>query len=123
MNKVMLVGRLTAEPELRSTQKQIEVAKFTVAVGRKDTADFIGCTAFGELGKLIERYVHKGHRIGVVGRIQTGSYEKDGKKFYTQTVVVDEAEFLESKAKPEQEAKPDIPAEYTEVDPDGELPF
>lgn len=121
MNKVILVGRLTAEPELRTTQKT-EVAKFTVAVGRKDTADFIGCTAFGELGKLIKQFVHKGHRIGVVGRIQTGSYEKDGKKFYTQTVVVDEVEFLESKAKPEQEAKPDIPAEYTEVDPD-ELPF
>lgn len=100
MNKSILTGRLTREPEIRWTAEQMAVAKFTLAVDRKKKdagADFIHCTAFGRLAETIERYVHKGHKIGVIGHIETGSYDKDGHKVYTTEVVVEEMEFLEKK--------------------------
>lgn len=106
MNKVILMGRLTRDPEIRvSVATNVTTAKFTLAVDRKykkegeqQTADFVSCTAFGKTAEFIERYLHQGTKIMVVGRIQTGSYtNKDGNKVYTTDVVVEECEFAESK--------------------------
>ncbi|MCQ2609023.1 MAG: single-stranded DNA-binding protein [Bacteroidales bacterium] len=83
-------------------ENQTAIARFTVAVDRKykkegeATADFISCVAFGKTAEFIERYFNKGKRIGLVGRIQTGSYEKDGQKVYTTDVLAEEVEFVES---------------------------
>ena len=108
MNKVELIGRLTRDPEVKYTQGQepVAVARYTLAVDRRwkeangdRQADFISCVAFGKGGEFAEKYLHKGMKIGVVGRIQTGSYTKqDGTKVYTTDVVVEEQEFCESKA-------------------------
>jgi len=105
INRVVLVGRLTRDPELRTTGSGISVATFTLAVDRQFTnsqgergADFISCVAFGKNGEFAEKYLHKGTKIAVEGRIQTGSYtNKDGVKVYTTDVVVESQEFAESK--------------------------
>lgn len=105
MNKVELVGRLVRDPEVRYTSgdNQIAVARFTVACDRRfkkegqQEADFISCKAFGKTAEFIEKYFQKGKRIGLSGSIQTGSYEKDGKKVYTTEVMTEEVEFVESK--------------------------
>ncbi len=110
MNKVILIGRLTRDPEVRYSQGEsaLAIARFTLAVdrrGRRDanggdqTADFISCVAFGRQAEFIERYVQKGTKLVCEGRIQTGSYtNKDGQKVYTTDVVVENCEFAESKA-------------------------
>lgn len=107
MNKVILMGRLTRDPEVRYTQgdNASAVARFSLAVDRRfkkdgdQTADFINCVAFGKTGEFIEKYGHKGTKFVVEGRIQTGSYtNKDGQKVYTTDVVVEQVEFAESKA-------------------------
>ena len=106
MNKVIEIGRLTKDPEIRYSQGASStcIARYTLAVDRKfkqegqPTADFINCIAFGKLGEFAEKYLHKGVKIAVVGRIQTGSYtNKDNQKIYTTDVVVEEQEFAESK--------------------------
>ena len=107
MNKAILMGRLTRDPEVRYTQgeNQMAIARYTLAVDRRfnrngddNTADFISCVAFGKAGEFAERYFRKGPKIAVTGRIQTGSYtNKDGVKVYTTDVVVEEQEFAESK--------------------------
>lgn len=107
MNKVILMGRLTRDPEVRYTQgdNQMAIARYTLAVDRRfnrngdeNTADFISCVAFGKSGEFAERYLRKGTKIAVTGRIQTGSYtNKDGVKVYTTDVVVEDQEFAESK--------------------------
>ena len=102
MNSVALIGRLTRDPEVRySSGSQTAVAKFTLAVNRpfakegEQDADFIGITCFGKTAELVERYMSKGRQVGVTGRIQTGSYEKDGRKVYTTDVIADRVEFLD----------------------------
>ncbi len=112
MNKVILMGRLTRDPEVRYSQGEqaMAVARYTLAVDRRfrrdgdqQTADFINCVAFGRSGEFAEKYFHKGIKIAVTGRIQTGSYtNKDGQKVYTTDVVVEDQEFAESKAAGEQ---------------------
>ncbi len=105
MNKVILIGRLTRDPEVRTTASQVNVATFTVAVDRRyknaageRQADFISCVAWRAQADLLGRYFKKGHRIGIVGNIQTRNYEdKDGKRVYVTEVVVDEIEFLETR--------------------------
>lgn len=106
MNKVILMGRLTRDPEVRYTQgdNASAVARFSLAVDRRfkkdgeQTADFINCVAFGKTGEFIEKYGRKGIKFVVEGRIQTGSYtNKDGQKVYTTDVVVEQVEFAESK--------------------------
>ncbi|MBH1940697.1 single-stranded DNA-binding protein [Mobilitalea sibirica] len=107
MNKAMLIGRLTRDPEVRYSQgeNQTAVARFTLAVDRRfrragenSEADFIGCVAFGKQAEFVERYFKQGMKMVAVGRIQTGSYtNKDGQKVYTTDVVVEEVEFAESK--------------------------
>lgn len=107
MNKAMLIGRLTRDPEVRYSQGEnsTAIARFTLAVDRRfrragDTqeADFIGCVAFGKQAEFVEKYFRQGMKMVAVGRIQTGSYtNKDGQKVYTTDVVVEEVEFAESK--------------------------
>ena len=107
MNKVILMGRLTRDPEVRYSQGEnaMAVARYALAVDRKYnrnndelSADFINCVAFGRNGEFAEKYLRKGTKIVVVGHIQTGSYtNKDGIRVYTTDVIVDEHEFAESK--------------------------
>jgi len=97
MNSVSLTGRLTKDPEVRYSQANMAIARFTLAVDRpmkKDEADFIPVTCFGKTAELVEKYIQKGRLVGVTGRIQTGSYEKDGRKVYTTDVIADRVEFL-----------------------------
>ncbi len=110
MNKVILMGRLTRDPEVRYSagENALAIARYTLAVDRRfrreeATADFINCVSFGKTAEFAERYFHKGIRITVCGRIQTGSYtNREGQKVYTTEVVVEEQEFAESKAANQQ---------------------
>lgn len=106
MNKVILMGRLTRDPEVRysSGENSMAVARYTLAVDRRfkrdgeATADFIGCVGFGRQAEFAEKYLRQGMKIAVTGRIQTGSYtNKDGQKVYTTDIVVEDHEFCESK--------------------------
>lgn len=140
MNKVIEIGRLTRDPDVRYSQgeKPTAIAKYTLAVDRKikregePTADFIQCVAIGHNGEFAEKYLRKGIKIGVVGRIQTGSYtDKDGNTHYTTEVFVEEHEFVESKSSNDNSGN--AQAETTNTDSDGfmnipdgiqeELPF
>lgn len=131
MNKAILVGRLTRNPEARDTQGGTKVAKFTLAINRRGKdggTDYINCTAFGKTAELAAQYLSKGSRVGVVGRIQTGSYERDGHKVYTTDVICDEVEFLETRAEAQRGRAEDVEAVFgvpPEIadDPDSELPF
>lgn len=121
MNKVVLMGRLTADPDVRYTSDGTAIARYYLAVDRRykkdgeQSADFISCVVFGKGGEFAEKYLKKGTKICVDGRIQTGSYtNREGKKVYTTDVVVEAQEFAESKAQsaetaPERapEPKPD----------------
>lgn len=107
MNKVILMGRLCADPEVRYSQNenQTAVARYRLAVDRRfkregdQTADFIPCVAFGKAAQFAEYYLHRGTKIIITGRIQTGSYtNRDGQKVYTTDVVIEEQEFAESKS-------------------------
>ncbi len=134
MNKVILMGRLTRDPEMRYSKSDnpIAIARYTLAVERRRTAegqqaaDFIPCVALGKNGEFAEKYLTKGMKVAVEGRIQTGSYtNKDGQKVYTTEVMIEAQEFASSGRTNWQQA--------TEVDengfmdiPDGieeELPF
>ena len=111
MNKVILMGRLTRDPEIRygGGDNSTAVARYTLAVDRRfvrrdngdnqQNADFIGCVAFGKSAEFAEKYLRQGTKIAITGRIQTGSYtNRDGQKIYTTDVIVEEQEFAESKA-------------------------
>lgn len=139
MNRVILMGRLTRDPDIRYSQNEnsIAVARYTLAVDRRfkkegeQNADFISCVAFGKAAEFVEKYLHQGTKMVISGRIQTGSYtNKDGNRVYTTDVVVEEQEFAESKnASQGNESRP----EQTPSDSDGfmnipegmedELPF
>ncbi len=127
MNKVILMGRLTRDPEVRystSGDNQLAIARYTLAVDRRykrdgeQTADFIRCVAFGKSGEFAEKYFHQGTKIVAEGRIQTGSYQdKDGKTVYTTEVVVENQEFAESKAT--ADSNNSQPQQAPAVDSDG----
>lgn len=112
MNKVILMGRLTRDPDVRYSQgeQSTAVARYTLAVDRRykregddQTADFISCVAFGRQGEFVEKYLCKGIKIVITGRIQTGSYtNKEGQRVYTTDVVIESQEFAESKAASER---------------------
>lgn len=138
MNKVILMGRLVRDPEVRYSQgnNPMAIARYTLAVDRKfkrdgePSADFINCIAFGKNGEFAEKYLHKGMKILVEGRWQSGSYtNRDGQKVYTNDCVVESCEFAESKNASQSE-RPQV-APQTDSDgwmniPDGidnELPF
>lgn len=109
MNKVILMGRLTRDPEVRISQsqsgEQMAIGRFSIAVDRRfsrnsdTTADFFNCTAFGKLGEFVEKYLKKGTKIVVVGRIQNDNYtNKEGQKVYSVQIIAEEIEFAESKS-------------------------
>ena len=133
MNKCELIGRLTKDPELRLTSNQTAYCNFTIAVDRrfKDAqgnrqADFINCVAWKQTATFIQKYFHKGNRIGIVGSIQTRQYEdKDGAKHFVTEVIVDEAEFVESQTAPapQNQAEPTQASAPAEEGAIGELPF
>lgn len=142
MNKVILMGRLTRDPEVRYTDSSepMAIARYTIAVDRRargqqeQTADFISCVAFGKSGEFAEKYLHKGTKVVVEGRIQTGSYtNKEGQKVYTTDVVVEQQEFAESKNTSGGGESTQDPGTQTQTDSDGfmnipegfdeELPF
>ena len=115
MNRVIEIGRLVKDPDIRYSQgaNTTCIARYTLAVDRKfkqegqPNADFINCIAFGKLGEFAEKYLHKGVKIAVTGRIQTGSYKnKDGNTVYTTDVVVEEQEFCESKSQSNSQPQP-----------------
>ena len=128
MNKVLLCGRLTKDPDVRYSQGEnaMAIARYNLAVdrrGKEKEADFISCVAFGKNGEFAEKYLRKGMKILVSGRIQTGSYKnKDGQTVYTTDVVVEEHEFCESK-----KDSGDAPAagddEFTKIENNDNLPF
>lgn len=131
MNKVILMGRLTRDPDVRYSQTangSMAVARYTLAVDRRfkkdgeTNADFISCVAFGKVGEFAEKYLHQGTKIVVEGRIQTGSYtNKDGNKVYTTDIYVENCEFAESKSAAEQNGVNTTPArpKPSNVDADG----
>ena len=143
MNKVVLMGRLTRDPEVRYSQGEnaLAIARYTLAVDRRfkrdgeQSADFINCVVFGKSAEFTERYFRQGMRVTVCGRIQTGSYtNRDGVKVYTTEVVVEEQEFAESKNASSAQSYQTNPAPAPAMDagdgfmniPDGideELPF
>ena len=137
MNNVVLMGRLTRDPEVRYTagEQPMAIARYTLAVDRRQkkegesNADFIQCVAFGRAAEFAEKYFHQGIKIAVSGRIQTGSYtNKDGVKVYTTDVVVENQEFAESKGQGQSAAStpPAAPDDEFMSIPDGiddELPF
>ena len=134
MNSVQLIGRLTRDPEIRYTDGGASIARFGLAVDRRfkqengADAEFINIVSFGKTAEFIEKYFHKGMKIALNGRIQTGSYtDKDGKKVYTTDIVAENVEFCESKGTSSNNDAPD-PAQNGEFMniPDGmdeELPF
>ena len=140
MNQVILMGRLTRDPDIRytqsnSAQEQTCIARYSLAVNRRfnrdgeQKADFISCVAFGHQAEFTEKYLRKGTKIALTGRIQTGSYtNRDGQKVYTTDVVVEEQEFAESKAAGQTTQQNPTPVSedgFMEI-PDGleeELPF
>lgn len=142
MNKVILIGRLTRDPDVRYSQAEepVAVARYTLAVNRRfhrdgeQAADFVSCVAFGKQGEFAEKYLRQGIKIAITGRIQTGSYtNRDGQKVYTTDVIIESQEFVESKkAVEEREAteyggRQETPEDDGFMDiPDGideELPF
>ena len=132
MNSVCLIGRLTRDPEVRY-KDEMAIARFTIAIdrppmrGKEATSDFPSCVAFGKTAELMEKYVTKGRKIGVTGRIQTGNYtDKDGKKVYTTDVIAERIEFLdysEKKEEQREEPKDTPPHKDFEQIPFGDIPF
>ncbi|MDO5392914.1 MAG: single-stranded DNA-binding protein [Eubacteriales bacterium] len=135
MNKVMMIGRLTRDPEIKfsGNDNSMAVARYTLAVDRRykkegeQSADFVSCVVFGKGAEFVQKYLHKGTKVAVCGRIHTGSYKnKDGNTVYTTDVIVDEHEFAGNKNSDGTTAKAE-----TETDKDGfmnvpdgeELPF
>lgn len=131
MNKVILIGRLTRDPEIRTAQDGLTIARYSLAVDRQakeKQADFFRCVTFGKNTEFVERYLKKGTKVAVTGRLQSGSYtDRDGRKVYTVEVVTENHEFVESKAAAERnEQKIETSADGFMNIPDGideELPF
>lgn len=115
MNKVLLIGRLVREADIRSG-KETKVAKFTLAVDRrKEETDFISCVAFGKTAEFVEKYITKGMKVAIEGRWQTGSYtNKEGSKIYTNDCVVEQIEFTEKK-ETKQDSFMNLPEDIDEI--------
>ena len=138
LNKVVLCGRLTADPELKQTQNGIAVVSFTIAVNRRfkrdnePDADWFNCVAFGKTAEFCEKYLHKGSKVLIEGEVQNDNYEKDGVKHYGTKIVINQIEFAESKGSQSNSTDNSEPEANAPVDdgfmniPDGideELPF
>ena len=141
MNSVSLIGRLTRDPEVRyGAASQTAVARFSIAIdrgrdrdGNDRGADYPNIVCFGKTAELVEKYLGKGRLVGITGRIQTGSYEKDGKKVYTTEVLADRVEFLDrgdrtesaqggSSAPAFEPAAPSVPEGFSQLT-DDDIPF
>lgn len=134
MNSVVLIGRLTRDPEVRYTEAQLAIARFSIAINRvpgKDGqdrgADFPNIVVFGKQAENCERFLAKGRQVAIQGHIQTGSYEKDGRKVYTTDVVADRVEFLDwgdrQQSSPAGESSESgIPEGFQAID-DDDIPF
>ena len=121
MNKVCLIGRITRDPELRYTSSNIPSVRFTLAVNRtfqnqngEREADFINILVWRNQAENVKKYVSKGSLVAVEGRIQTGSYEKDGQKVYTTEVVADNVQFLESKSQSQNRVSEVTPSDFVD---------
>lgn len=133
MNKVILTGRLTKDPEIRYSQNDTAIVRYTLAIDRmirnaEQSADFIRCVCFGKPAEFAEKYLRKGIKIAITGHIQTGSYtDRDGRKVYTTDVVIETQEFCESRNAsnvPFQQPSPDAEGDMDFPDGiDAELPF
>ena len=129
MNKVIIKGRLTRDPDIGETKSGEMVARYTVAVDRYNSdADFIPCVAFKKSAEFARNYLHKGKEILVEGSIKTGRYEKDGHPVYTTDVIVDRQEFCGSRNDSTENTQPSAPAasdmsDFEEVVSTGKLPF
>ena len=139
MNNFCGIGRLTRDPEIRVSQGGMKVARYTLAINRdykregEPESDFISCITFGNRAEFAEKYLQKGRQIGVVGRIQTGSYEKDGRKIYTTDVVVDKHYFADqrsaetassgSHSRPQPRVQQPTAEDFAEIDQEEGLPF
>ena len=126
MNEVILIGRMTKDIDVRQTTSGSTVGRFALAVdrfGKDKGADFINCVVFDKKAEVLQKYTHKGFKIAVIGRIQTGSYEKDGRKIYTTDVIVNEIEFCESRKEEPKEEKPSDEFMKLPEGVDDELPF
>lgn len=133
MNKVILIGNLTRDPETHTTQSGATYCAFTLAVNRRkhadgtQEADFIPVTVWGKLADAVAQYCHKGAKVGILGRLKSGSYEKEGRRVYTLDVIAWQVEFLSSSQAAQNPPPPEPPAfsaqnGFTVVDND-ELPF
>ena len=127
LNKFLGCGRLTKDPEMRDAG-EMRVAKYTLAIdrkGKKEETDFLNCVCFGKTAEFAEKYLHKGMKIIIVGRVQTGSYtNKDGIKVYTTDIVVEEHEFAESKNSSENSDNGGSGDGFMKIDnSSSELPF
>lgn len=129
MNSVNLIGRLTRDPQINYKEdRSVSFARFSIAIdrGKDKGADFPNIVCFGKTAELVDKYVHKGRLVGVAGRIQTGSYEKDGKTVYTTDVVADRVEFLDRDPEASKEtSKLDNPRDgFTQMSLDeDDIPF
>lgn len=134
MNKVVMIGRTTANCELKQTASGTSVAEFRIAVKRafknangENESDFFNCVAFSKLAETISRYVKKGDQVGIEGRLQTRNYtNKDGKKVYVTEIIVENVEFLQSKKEQNQPSHGEDPlanAKWEELKTDDDLPF
>lgn len=136
MNKVILIGRLTRDPEIRVTPSGISCCTFTVACDRRFAdqngnrqADFLNCVAWRERADFVSKYFAKGRRIGLEGSIQTRSYEKDGQNRTATEILVDNVEFVENKPQPQQQPEsaiyhtPEPPSDVWQSVPEEKLPF
>jgi len=125
MNKVIMMGRLTKDPEYKVTQDGKELAKFSIAVDRRTgkETDFFNCTTFGKTAQFAEKYLKRGTKVALTGRIENNSYtNKDGQKVTSTGIIVEEAEFAESKKAAEAPEEPKK-TDWLPTDVDDELPF
>lgn len=130
MNIAILMGRLTKDPDISTSQNGTQIARYTIAIdriGKDQGADFISCVAFNKSAEFADKYLKKGTKIAIEGMIRTGSYtNKDGQKVYTTDVIVNRQEFAESKGEAKGEAKPEANNEGFMSIPGGiddEIPF
>lgn len=125
MNTAQLIGRLTRDPDISYTQKELCVARFSVAINRVGVggADYISCAAFGKVAETVDKYVRKGDKVGITGHIQTGSYDKNGQKMWTTNVIVDRIEFLNTKEERQAETETEAPVSGFSKLTEEDIPF
>lgn len=130
MNKCIMMGRLTKDPEIMYTNGGNTIAKFSLAVDRRfkqdgqPDADFFNCVTFKKQAEFVEKYLHKGTKIAIVGEVQNNNYKnKDGQTVYSTQIVINEIEFAESKRSQDGDKESDNGNEWMDVTDSADLPF